>query len=264
MNYKHWFPTYRARYLFVNDALASVGRAGRALDLGCGEGDVDRMLAGRCDELVSCDLNADDVAHARAVNHDLPNVTYLVEDAQATTFDDASFDLVVCLEVIEHVGEPSHLLREVGRVLRPGGKCILTCPSERFPATYDPVNFALAPLGSHLPVGAYAYGHDWLVREERLREWIAASGLRVLREERLTGAVAGVVELYWAGLAHRLLKANAKNTHHGGQRGVRPASNREPLGVGVVDALIATDHALMRRRARARSVGLAYVLERTG
>jgi hypothetical protein len=140
---------------------------------------------------------------------------------------------------------------------------VLTCSSECFPLTYDPINFALAAGGTHLPVGAYAYGHDWLVREERLGDWLGASGLRVLREERLTGALAGAVELYWAGLAHRLLKANAKNTHHAGQRGVRPASNREPIGVGVIDALIAADHARMRRMDRARSVGLAYVLERT-
>lgn len=264
MNYKHWFPTYRARYLFVKDALAELGRPKRALDLGCGEGDVDRMLAERCDQVVSCDLNPDDVAHAREVNHDVRNLTYVVEDAQATTFDDASFDLVVCLEVIEHVGAPRHLLREVARVLAPGGKCVLTCPNERFPATYDPLNYALAQRGSgHVPVGAYAYGHDWLVREDRFHEWLGDTGLRVVREERLTGAVAGVLELYWAGLAHRVLKANAKNTHHAGQRGVRPPSHKEPIGVGLIDALIARDKAFVAREAEPRSVGLAYVLERT-
>lgn len=262
MSYKHWFPTYRARYLFVQDALASLGRVPRALDLGCGEGDADRLIAAHADELVSCDLNADDVAHARQVNRDLRHVTYAVEDAQTTTFDSASFDLVVCLEVIEHVGAPAHLVREIGRVLRPGGTCILTCPSERFPLSYDPINFALAGRGTHLPIGAYAYGHEWLVREERLREWLGDASLRVLREERLTGALAAYAELYWAGLAHRLLKPNAKNSERAGQHGLRPSSNREPAGVGVVDALIATDGALLRRTGSHRSVGLAYVVER--
>lgn len=263
MSYKHFFPTYRARYLFVHDALASLGHVGRALDLGCGEGDADRLIASYADELVSCDLNADDVAHAREVNRDLSNVTYAVEDAQTTTFGGASFDLVVCLEVIEHVGAPAHLLREIGRVLRPGGKCILTCPSERFPLSYDPINFALASRGTHLPIGAYAYGHEWLVREERLREWLGEASLRVVCQERLTGALAAYAELYWTGLAHRVFKANAKNTHLAGQHGLRPHSNREPIGVGVVDAFIATDRALSRRAGSDRSVGLAYVLERT-
>jgi len=43
-------------------------------------------------------------------------------------FDDASFDLVISGQVLEHVEEPARLVREMGRVLRPGGMVILTAP----------------------------------------------------------------------------------------------------------------------------------------
>ena len=232
------------------------------VNIGSGEGDVDPLVKSFCDELVSCDLNAGDVEHARGVNYDLAGVEYRVEDGQALSFADGSFDAVVCLEVIEHVGEPRRLLAEIVRVLRPGGRSVLTCPSEFFPVTYDPVNFVLARWGTHLSLGAYAYGHNWLVREEELREWLADAGLCIVRCERLTGLLAGAFECYWAGLVHRVFKVNAGNARDEGKRGVRPASTREPRGVGLVDALVALDDGIVRRRESARSVGLAYVLER--
>ncbi len=53
-------------------------------------------------------------------------------DAEAETFpySDASFDTVVCSEVIEHLKyDPAHMLREINRVLKPGGRLILTTPN---------------------------------------------------------------------------------------------------------------------------------------
>ncbi len=52
----------------------------------------------------------------------------IIGSLEALPFADASFDVVVCTQVLEHVPEPAETLRELRRVLRPGGKLLLTAP----------------------------------------------------------------------------------------------------------------------------------------
>jgi SAM-dependent methyltransferase len=106
----------------------SLGRAERALDLGCGDG---RLTA----ELDVAELTAADVSRValdRARSR-LPDATRLVElepDAPLP-LEDGAFDLVLCAETIEHVRDVQLLLSEVRRVLRPGGTLALTTPAHR-------------------------------------------------------------------------------------------------------------------------------------
>jgi ubiquinone/menaquinone biosynthesis C-methylase UbiE len=51
-----------------------------------------------------------------------------VSDATAIPVPDGSFDAVLCTEVLEHVPEPIAVIREIGRILRPGGRLFLTAP----------------------------------------------------------------------------------------------------------------------------------------
>lgn len=262
-NYKLLFPTYRTRERFVREVLEGLGTRplGRMLNIGSGEGDIDPVLAAYATELESGDVNADDVAHARAMNAGVPNVRYSVLNGERLDFPDASFDVVVCLEVIEHVGDPLALLAEIARVLRPGGHVLLTCPSVRFPVSYDPINALLAPTGKHVSAGAYGYGHSWLVDDEELDRWLANAGLSVARKERLSGWLVGALECYWPGLLQRAFKANAANTQGEGRRArVRPATEPPPL-LGAVDAFIALDRRVSS--GSARSVGLGYVLTKS-
>lgn len=259
MNYKLLFPTYRTRERWIHDA---VPRGGRMLNVGAGEGDIDPMLASFASELESCDINEADVAQASRANAWVPNLRYSVQDSEALAFEAASFDVVLALEVIEHVAHPQAMLSELARVLKPGGTLVLTCPSVRFPPTYDPINAALAPLGKHVPLGAYGYGHSWLVDAPQVESWIADVGCAIVRRDRLSGWLVGAMECYWPGLLQRALKANAGNTRGGDKRrrGVRPSSSKAPPLVGVVDALIAADRMLSW--SSDRSVGLAYVARR--
>jgi 2-polyprenyl-3-methyl-5-hydroxy-6-metoxy-1,4-benzoquinol methylase len=255
MNYKLLFPTYRTRERWVHSVLAGLPR-GRMLNVGAGEGEIDGALASYATELESCDINEEDVARARSINAGVPNLLYSVQDSEALTFADASFDIVTCLEVIEHVSRPRVMLAEIARVLRPGGTLVLSCPSAHFPITYDPINALITPR--HVPVGAYAYGHDWLVDGPELERWFAEAGFTVASQERLCGWLVGALECYWPGLLQRALKANARNTRGGARRrAVRPTAKLPPL-LGVVDSLIALD----RRIAGDRAIGLGYVARR--
>jgi methionine biosynthesis protein MetW len=99
------------------------------LDVGCGRGAVAAALAPRFDAVHGVDGDED----ALAVAADRGLVTDAVDlDADRLPFSRASFDAVLCLEVVEHVRDPSALARELARVLKPGGRLYLSTPNIRF------------------------------------------------------------------------------------------------------------------------------------
>lgn len=264
MNYKHLLPSYRARYLFMRQTLEQLcggGRCPRMLNLGTGEGELDPLLSGFCEHLDACDVNKHDLDHARLLNRDLPNVHYAIGHAEKLSHADACFDVVVCSEVLEHVENPHALLSEVSRVLKPGGHAVFTFPSLRFPAVYDPLNFVLAASGRRLRIGAYGYGHQWLVEEARMNVWLDDHGFEVLRLVYLSRHLAALLECYLPGLLQRVLKANALNgaERRPGRFVLRP-SLREPGAVAITDALVHLDERFLPRTRS--SIGLGYVVRR--
>lgn len=114
-----------------------VGRAerylsGRWLDLGCADGGyATGLLAHGVEELVGVDVDADRVT--RATGRNLPNASFRLAHSEALPFDDASFDGTFMNEVFEHVSDERQTLKEVYRVLCPGGLLVLISPNRWFP-----------------------------------------------------------------------------------------------------------------------------------
>jgi SAM-dependent methyltransferase len=118
----HWWFVGRRRILLqVLDRYVGRGGALRILDVGCGTGTMLSHLAafGKAQEAVGyCrERGLVDVSLGEAAN--LP-------------FPDLSFDLVTALDVVEHLDDDVSALREMGRVLRPGGHLLVTVPAHRF------------------------------------------------------------------------------------------------------------------------------------
>ncbi|AKF05237.1 class I SAM-dependent methyltransferase [Sandaracinus amylolyticus] len=265
MSFKLLFPTYLARYRWVERTLAS--RTGgtsvrRLLHLGTGEGDYDPMLARFAEEVHAIDINPDDVAFARSRNAMVEGLRYSVQDGHALEFDDATFDAVVSVDVLEHVADPPRMLRELARVLRPGGFAVITVPNVDFPWTYDPLHRALSPDKRLAGVGAYAYGHDKLIGERQMRAWLASAGLEVEPAARITFALAASLECYWPGILQRVLKANATNDGRAPARrvAIKPRSHRVPALARVTEALNELDARIAGPHAP--SVGIAFVARR--
>ena len=91
------------------------------LDVGCGPGTITVDLARRLapGRVVGLDASADVIA--RAAQFDEPNLSFLVGDAYALPFEDNSFDVVNIHQTLQHVARPVDVLRELRRVVRPGG-----------------------------------------------------------------------------------------------------------------------------------------------
>jgi ubiquinone/menaquinone biosynthesis C-methylase UbiE len=97
----------------------------RLIDVGCGPGSITRGLAGRLapGEVIGVDLSKETLASARAeaAARGLENVRFEEASAYQLPFPDGSFDVAYAHQVIQHLGEPGAAMREMLRVVRPGG-----------------------------------------------------------------------------------------------------------------------------------------------
>jgi SAM-dependent methyltransferase len=126
----HWWFAGRRRILesFVEEIVARLNLQGRAepriLDVGCGTGANLEMLA-QFGEAEGVDVSEDALAFCRA--RGLTKVTH--GEAERLPYADGSFDLVTALDVVEHLDDDASGLREMRRVLRPGGRALLFVPA---------------------------------------------------------------------------------------------------------------------------------------
>ena len=166
------------------------------LDVGCGPGNITADLAGRVGggRVVGLDLSAEVVAAATA-DHERPNLTFAVGDVYALDHPDDSFDVVYAHQVLQHLSDPVAALREMRRVVAPGGLvaardsdygAFVWSPDDdrltRWMALYHELtthNRADADAGRHLHVYARAAGFtdvtvsssNWTFQTAEERAW---------------------------------------------------------------------------------------------
>jgi SAM-dependent methyltransferase len=132
----HWWYCGRRRVLQAAIGRLTLPTEPRVLDAGCGSGRTLDDLS-RLGPVAGLDLSPQSVAAAWARGH----ADVHVGPVEAIDRPDGSFDLVTCLDVIEHTADDVATLRELRRVTRPGGHVLVTVPAH--PAlwsTHDEVN----------------------------------------------------------------------------------------------------------------------------
>lgn len=140
---------------------------GRLLDLGCGHVPLYASYRPHVAEVTCVDW-------ANSL-HDNPHLDRLVDLNGALPFGDASYDTVILSDVLEHLAEPLPLLREVARVLAPGGRLLLNLPFlyRIHEAPHDYARYT-----------AYA-----------LRRFVQAAGLQVMELQPVGGSLAVFADL---------------------------------------------------------------------
>lgn len=138
--YDHWCGSPLGRLTWELEAAAVfsllpsplAGR--RVLDVGCGTGTWAIALAERGARVTAVDLSAEmvRVAREKAAKQGV-EVDWRVADGADLPFPDRSFDLVTALLVLEFAASPERVVREIGRVLVPGGQAIAACLNRRSP-----------------------------------------------------------------------------------------------------------------------------------
>ncbi len=158
---------------------ARAGLAGRrVLDAGCGGGLLAEGMARRGARVTGIDLAPAALAVARL--HALESgieVDYRLETVESLAeAGPASYDLVTCLEMLEHVPEPAGIVASLARLVRPGGHVICSTINR------NARSFALAIVGAEyvlrlLPMGTHQYGR--LIRPSELTHWARTAGLEL-------------------------------------------------------------------------------------
>jgi 2-polyprenyl-6-hydroxyphenyl methylase / 3-demethylubiquinone-9 3-methyltransferase len=127
---KWWPPTGGNRFLFkLNrlrfeyfDRFVPDWKGKKVLDVGCGGGYVCETLAGRGATVLGTDIMADALEQARAhAQEERLSIGYHLCTPGKFPFEDGSMDAVTCFDVLEHVEDKEPTLREIRRVLKPGG-----------------------------------------------------------------------------------------------------------------------------------------------
>ena len=107
---------------------AQIAADKRVLDAGCGLGyGTELLMSAGARATIGVDVSEETIEAARAKAGD--GVELDVGDIAGLSYEDDSFDLVVCFEVIEHVRDPERALDELARVLAPGGVLALSSPN---------------------------------------------------------------------------------------------------------------------------------------
>ncbi|WP_119153039.1 bifunctional 2-polyprenyl-6-hydroxyphenol methylase/3-demethylubiquinol 3-O-methyltransferase UbiG [Caldimonas tepidiphila] len=153
----------------------------RVLDVGCGGGILSDSMARRGADVLGIDLasRALKVAQLHALEAGTPNIDYREVAVEALAAEQpGSFDVVTCMEMMEHVPDPSSVVAACTRLLKPGGWVFFSTINR------NPKSFLFAIVGAEyvlklLPRGTHEYAR--FIRPSELAQWCRAAGLDLVQ-----------------------------------------------------------------------------------
>jgi SAM-dependent methyltransferase len=187
---------------------------GDLLDYGCGRAPFYGIYRSRVKTVTCVDWPASP--------HDIRHADHEVDLNLGTTLPDASFDTVLCTDVLEHLWAPQTALEDIARVLRPGGRLVLSVP---------------------FLYGLHEQPHDYFrYTKYALRRLCSSAGLKVVRIRAYGGRPEVLADLLMKAVARRRRPSAALETvlrlalrlRRDHTRGGYPSRTRYPLGYVLV------------------------------
>jgi 2-polyprenyl-6-hydroxyphenyl methylase/3-demethylubiquinone-9 3-methyltransferase len=183
--HRWWDPTSEFRPLHVMNPVRSdwIDRSSRladkrVLDIGCGGGLLTEAMAVRGATVTGIDLSERPLGVARLHLHESGlQIDYRQIAAELLAADEpGSFDIVTCLEMLEHVPDPQSIVRACSMLAKPGGHVYFSTINR------NPKAYLLAVLGAEYALGLLPRGtHDYkrFIKPAELSRWCREAGLVV-------------------------------------------------------------------------------------
>lgn len=179
-------PLHQINPLRLDWIEAQAGLKGkRVLDIGCGGGILSDAMARRGAHVLGIDLAAKPlrVAQLHALEVGTANIEYREISAEALAAEQpGQYDVVTCMEMLEHVPDPASVIRAAATLARPGGWVFFSTINR------NPKSFLFAIVGAEyvlklLPRGTHEYAR--FIRPRELAQWCRDAGLDVVSSRGL-------------------------------------------------------------------------------
>lgn len=212
---------HQTRLRWVTNAISAHAHApaiSRALEYGPGSGIYLPILARHCLEVTAADIEQAYLSELRHMAGQLGNLELAADDIQDSRFEEGSFGLVLCSEVLEHVPDPERSLDTLFCILQPAGIAIVTTP-QRFSLMEISCKLAFLPGVIQLVRRIYREpvlktGHISLRSRSAFRKAIAHSGFEIVEHDRFGLYLPLLAEFGGdrGGRAIEMLERRLKNT----------------------------------------------------
>jgi SAM-dependent methyltransferase len=213
-SWTHIFYRWKFQRIMIGETVSALlshpgPKAPVVLEIGCGLGHGIFEAQSACDGIgdvrwYGLDLDGGAISTAsvfsrfRELERRMPSVRFLTADLNAVPFGDATVDVVLCAEVLEHMADPQAAIAEMARILKPGGHAVITTPNPQNPV--ECIGSAIDKfLGGALkkmfwsgqdavtapPLAAAAgLGHVSVFPFKAWRGWLQGAGLSVVKKVR--------------------------------------------------------------------------------
>lgn len=161
------------RLAFINKQAPILGR--RILDVGCGGGILTEALAQQGAIVTGIDLSAELIkaAQQHALQMDL-TIDYQVSSAEAITTKKIQYDIVTCMELLEHVPDPAQLIQDCAKLLKPQGFLFFSTINRNVKSFFYTI-LGAEYICNWLPKGTHSY--EKFIRPSELVAWSNAAKL---------------------------------------------------------------------------------------
>ena len=158
----------------------------KVVDIGCGGGILSDAMARQGAEVLGADLAVKSlkVAQLHAMEAGTQGVQYREISAEDLAQKQAGqYDVVTCMEMLEHVPDPSSVVKACSALVKPGGWVFFSTLNR------NPKSFLFAVVGAEyilnlLPKGTHEYAR--MIKPSELADWVRANGLNVMHMKGMT------------------------------------------------------------------------------